>query len=82
MIIDSPGYGYTYCPLTVKKQFEKLMTGYLSHGVRCSLVLMLIDSKAGLKTSDIQMLQKLHFYKKPVQIVLAKVDKVKHPSLL
>ena len=53
------------------------MTNYLSHAVRLSLVLMLVDSRTGLKTSDRDMLMKLHYYRKPVQIVLSKVDRIK-----
>ena len=60
MLIDSPGYGHTYVPVKVKNQFRKLMTMYLSHAVRLNLVLMLVDAKTGLKTSDRDMLDKLH----------------------
>ena len=54
------------------------MTFYLSHAVRLNLVLMLVDAKVGLKSSDRDMLQKLHYYQKPVQIVLSKVDRLKN----
>ena len=50
---------------------------YLSHAVRLNLVLMLVDAKTGLKSSDREMLEKLHYYQKPVQIVFSKVDKIK-----
>ena len=76
MLIDSPGYGYTYVPVKVKNQFKKVMVMYLSHAVRLNLVLMLVDSKTGLKSSDRDMLQKLHYYQKPVQIVISKVDRI------
>ena len=62
MLIDSPGYGYTYVPVKVKNQWKKMMTMYLSHAVRLNLVLMLVDSKVGLKTSDRDMLEKLNYY--------------------
>ena len=76
MLIDSPGYGYTYVPVKVKKQFKKLMQMYLSHAVRLSLVVMLVDAKSGLKSSDIEMLEQLAYYRKRVQIVLSKIDRV------
>ena len=66
MLIDSPGYGYTSVPVKVKNQFKKLMAMYLSHAVRLNLVLMLVDAKVGLKSSDREMLEKLHYYRKPV----------------
>lgn len=43
-IVDSPGYGHTYVPVKVKSQFKKLMNGYLSHGVRLNLVLLLVNA--------------------------------------
>ena len=80
MVIDSPGYGYTHAPVKVKNQWKKLMQMYLSHAVRLRLVVMLVDSKIGLKGSDRQMLQTLYYYKKPVQLVFAKVDTIKGKS--
>ena len=77
MLIDSPGYGHTYVPVKVKNQFKKLMTMYLSHAVRLNLVLMLVDARTGLKTSDRDMLQQLYHYQKPVQLVISKVDRIK-----
>ena len=56
MVIDSPGYGYTYVPVRVKNQFKKVMALYLSHAVRLNLVVMLVDAKTGLKSSDKEML--------------------------
>lgn len=56
MVIDSPGYGYTYVPVRVKNQFKKVMAMYLSHAVRLNLVVMLVDAKTGLKSSDKEML--------------------------
>ena len=56
------------------------MQMYLSHAVRLRLVVMLVDSKVGLKGSDRQMLQTLYYYKKPVQLVFAKVDSIKGKS--
>lgn len=78
MIIDSPGYGYTYAPAKIRRQFEILMSCYLSHAVRLNLVVMLVDASLGLRATDKKMLEKLNFYKKPVQIVLSKVDAVRH----
>ena len=62
MVIDSPGYGYTYAPVKVKEQWKKMMSMYLSHAVRLSLVVMLIDAKVGIKTCDVEMLNKLAYY--------------------
>ena len=54
-----------------------MVNGYLSHGVRLSLVIMLVNSQTGLKACDIEFLERLEYYNKPVQIVLSKIDKIK-----
>ena len=77
LIIDSPGYGHTYAPVKVKNQFKKLMSGYLSHAVRLNMVFMLVNAETGLKHCDIEMLEKLEYYRKPCQVVFSKVDKVR-----
>lgn len=77
MIIDSPGYGYTYAPRKVRDQWSKMMVGYLSHAVRLNLVILLVNADLGLKTCDFEMLDKLKHYNKRVQVVFAKIDKVK-----
>lgn len=53
------------------------MVAYLSHAVRLRLVLMLVNANLGLKACDIEMLDKLKHYDKKVQVVFAKVDKIK-----
>ena len=56
------------------------MAMYLSHAVRLKLVLLLVDAKVGLKSSDRQMLETLSYYKKPVQVVFSKIDSIKGTS--
>lgn len=53
-----------------------MMNMYLSHAVRLNLVILLVDPKTGLKTSDMLMLRKLNYYQKRVQVVFTKIDKV------
>ena len=49
--------------------------------MRLSLVVMLVDAKTGLKGSDIEMLEQLAYYRKRVQIVLSKIDRVAPGSI-
>ena len=58
------------------------MAGYLSHSVRLSLVVMLINAESGIKGTDLAMLNQLAFYNKRVQLVFSKVDKVKGREVL
>ena len=59
-----------------------MINGYLSHAVRLSLVLMLVDARFGLRTLDVNMLSRLQYYNKRVQVVYSKVDRILHPTLL
>jgi len=53
-----------------------MMFKYLGFGVRLNLILLCVNAHIGLKSNDIQMLEDLQHFGKPVQVVLTKVDKV------
>ena len=77
MLIDSPGYGYVFAPVHLKKRWKKMMFKYLGFSVRLNLILLCVNAHIGLKSNDIQMLDDLRHFNKPVQVVLTKIDKVK-----
>jgi GTP-binding protein EngB required for normal cell division len=64
MIVDSPGYGFTTAPVKIKNQYRQLVNGYLSHAVRLSLVLVMVNANTGLKGSDLEFLERLQHYNK------------------
>lgn len=66
MLVDSPGYGYVFAPKHFKEKWKKMVYKYLGFGVRINLVLFLVNGNIGLKNSDIQMLDDLQHFKKPV----------------
>jgi GTP-binding protein len=83
-IVDLPGYGFAYG----KKQYQELVVNYLSLRGNNILkrVLLLIDARHGLKTTDIEFLELLQQsspYKTvpPLQLVLTKCDTVKQADL-
>lgn len=49
---------------------------YIGFGVRLNLILLCVNAHIGLKSNDIQMLEDLQHFKKPVQVVLTKIDKI------
>ena len=53
------------------------MFKYLGHAVRLNLILLCVNAHIGLKANDIEMLENIQHFRKPVQIVLTKIDKVK-----
>jgi GTP-binding protein len=83
-IVDLPGYGFAYG----KKQYQELVVNYLAlRGTNIlKRVLLLIDARHGLKTTDIEFLELLQQsspYKTvpPLQLVLTKCDAVKQADL-
>jgi GTP-binding protein EngB required for normal cell division len=59
MIIDSPGYGFVFAPIALKKKWRSMMFKYLGHAVRLNLVLLLVNANIGLKQNDIEMIEDL-----------------------
>ena len=62
MIIDSPGYGYVFAPIALKKKWRNMMMKYLGYGVRLNLILLLVNTHIGLKSNDFQMLDDLQHF--------------------
>ncbi|TNV77125.1 hypothetical protein FGO68_gene9294 [Halteria grandinella] len=75
-IVDSPGYGYVFAPVNIKKKWQKMVYKYLGYGVRLNLIILCINGHIGLKQNDLSMLEDLQHFRKPVQVVLTKVDKI------
>lgn len=50
---------------------------YMGHAVRCNLVLLCVNGHIGLKQNDIEMIEDLQHFRKPVSVVLTKLDKIK-----
>jgi GTP-binding protein EngB required for normal cell division len=49
---------------------------YLGYGVRVNLILLCVNGHIGLKENDLRMIEDLQHFKKPVQVVLTKIDKI------
>jgi GTP-binding protein len=76
MIVDTPGYGYIFAPISYKEKWKKMVFKYLGFGVRVNLIVFLVNAHIGLKNSDIKMLEDLQNFRRPIQVVLTKLDKV------
>jgi GTP-binding protein EngB required for normal cell division len=59
ILIDSPGYGYVFAPLKLKKKWKQMMFKYLGHSVRLNLIILCINGHIGLKQNDIEMIEDL-----------------------
>ena len=80
-LVDMPGYGYAEAPKEVVRQWGALVRDYLRGRPTLKRVLLLVDSRHGLKTVDRDIMGLLDGAAVSYQIILTKSDKVK-PSML
>jgi GTP-binding protein len=76
-----PGYGFAEAPKDLVKRWKRLVNDYLRGRAVLKRVLVLIDSRHGLKSPDVEMMDMLDAAAVGYQLVLTKGDKVK-PSAL
>lgn len=81
MIVDLPGYGYAKVAKKVVSNWTGLIFDYLRGRVNLKRVFVLIDSRHGLKDTDIKMMEELDKAAVTYQLVLTKVDKIKASEL-
>jgi GTP-binding protein len=75
--VDLPGYGFAKVPVSVKEQWGRVMTGYLSHREPLQLVMQLVDARHKPTEKDWDMLELLDRAEVPTLVVATKVDKLK-----
>ena len=76
-LVDLPGYGFAKVPIAVKKEWEKLMTQYLSEQQALNGLVIIMDIRHPLNDYDWQMLQWCQFFNLPAHVLLTKADKIK-----
>ncbi|MFN3592930.1 MAG: ribosome biogenesis GTP-binding protein YihA/YsxC, partial [Thermaurantiacus sp.] len=80
-LVDMPGYGYAEAPRDVVKRWTALVFDYLRGRPSLARVLLLVDSRHGLKPVDRDVLALLGKAAVSTQIVLTKADKPKASEL-
>ncbi|MEZ5839739.1 MAG: ribosome biogenesis GTP-binding protein YihA/YsxC [Hyphomicrobiales bacterium] len=80
-MIDMPGYGYAEAPKHTVDTWTKLILDYLRGRPTLRRVFLLIDSRHGLKKTDVQVMDLLDKSAVGYQIVLTKADKPKGVDL-
>lgn len=80
IMVDSPGYGYTRTPLNVKKKLRRMIFKHVAEGTRILKIYLLVNGHIGLKSTDVEILEQLNRFKRPIQIVLTKIDKIDRSS--
>jgi GTP-binding protein len=80
-IVDMPGYGYAKAPKSQVKGWTGLIHDYLRGRPQLKRVMLLIDSRHGLKSSDREIMSLLDKAAVSYQAVLTKSDKPKAGDL-
>ena len=80
-LVDLPGYGYARAPKTEITNWTRLTRAFLRGRAGLRRVFLLIDSRHGIKPSDIELMEMLDEAAVTYQLVLTKSDKVKKAEL-
>jgi GTP-binding protein len=80
-LVDMPGYGFAKAPPKVVENWRKLVRDFLRGRVVLKRVLLLIDSRHGIKPVDDEMMKMLDEAAVGYRIVLTKADKIKASEL-
>ena len=80
-LVDMPGYGYAKVSKSKISNWTKVLENYLKGRVSLRLALVLVDSRHGLKESDMDMMDLLNKAAVPYRVVLTKCDKAKSTEL-
>lgn len=76
MLVDLPGYGFAKVPISVRQNWEKLVTSYVFERPALCLVLLLIDIRREPMESDIQVRDLLDEAELAHVVVATKTDKL------
>lgn len=80
-MVDMPGYGYAKVSKEKVAAWTKLIFSYLRGRPTLRCVFILIDSRHGLKDSDLELMKMLDETAVSYRIVFTKTDKVKREEL-
>jgi GTP-binding protein len=76
-IVDMPGYGFANAPKKLVDQWTRLIFDYLRGRRQLVRVMVLIDSRHGIKGNDAETLKLLDEAAVSYQLILTKTDKLK-----
>ena len=75
-IIDLPGYGFAKVSKVMRVNLIILIEEYIQYRKSLDHVFLLIDSKVGIKNTDIDMMDYINNFSKNFSLVLTKIDKI------
>ncbi|KAL8442529.1 hypothetical protein Emag_006402 [Eimeria magna] len=81
-LVDLPGYGYAEAEPSKRLQWTEMCLFYLKTRPNLKRVFLLLDSRWGLKASDLCLLSFFERHRVPFQLVLTKADLPEQKSLI
>ncbi|NLK51857.1 MAG: YihA family ribosome biogenesis GTP-binding protein [Syntrophomonadaceae bacterium] len=75
-LVDLPGYGFARVSKAMRKDWQKLIEGYLRNRSTLCGIIQLIDIRHPPTPDDQQMYEWLQYYRLPTIIVATKADKI------
>jgi GTP-binding protein len=75
-LVDLPGYGYAQVPGDMKRNWARLLTGYLGSRPQICGLVVIMDARHPMKPIDVQLLDWFKVTGKPVHVLLTKADKL------
>lgn len=80
-MVDMPGYGYAKVSKSQREAWTQLIFDYLKGRPTLACVFILIDSRHGVKDTDIELMKMLDTAAVQYRIILTKTDKIKKSDL-
>ncbi|MEM7225730.1 MAG: ribosome biogenesis GTP-binding protein YihA/YsxC [Pseudomonadota bacterium] len=80
-LVDLPGYGYARASKAAIRDWTKLTRDYLKGRAELRRICLLVDSRHGLKGSDLEVMALLDQSAAVYQVILTKADKTKPGAL-
>lgn len=80
-LVDLPGYGYARASKVDIAKWTALTRAFLRGRAPLRRVFMLIDSRHGVKPTDIELMDMLDEAAVTYQLIFTKIDKIKEPEL-
>lgn len=80
-LVDLPGYGFARRSQMLKADWKTGIENYLLNSAELLILMVLIDSKVGVKETDIQLIEWLDYHQIPFQIVATKVDQISRSQI-
>jgi len=74
-LVDLPGYGYAKRSQSQRKQWQKMIEGYIKNRPNLMNLFVLIDSRHEPQKNDIDFINRLGEWKIPFALVFTKADK-------